>query len=51
MYCTNSLLKSEGGISTYQVIERVHINGAYIKKYDLLFTLLISVLLMSQFHV
>jgi hypothetical protein len=32
MYCTNSLLKSESGISTYQVIERVHINGSYIKK-------------------
>jgi hypothetical protein len=32
LYCSNSFLKSEGGISTYQVIERVRINGAYTKK-------------------
>jgi hypothetical protein len=32
MYCGCTLLKSEGGISTYQVIERVKINDSYIKK-------------------
>jgi hypothetical protein len=32
LYCSRSLLKSEGGISTYQVTERVEMNGAYMKK-------------------
>jgi hypothetical protein len=32
MYCDSSLLKSEGGISTYQVIKRVEINESYMKK-------------------
>ncbi|XP_059460602.1 protein FAR1-RELATED SEQUENCE 5-like isoform X2 [Corylus avellana] len=32
LYCSGSLLKSEGGISTYQVTERVEINDAYTKK-------------------
>jgi hypothetical protein len=32
MYCSCSLLKSEGGISTYQVMERVETNDAYMKK-------------------
>lgn len=30
--CGCSLLKSEGGISTYQVIERVEVSDAYTKK-------------------
>jgi hypothetical protein len=32
LYCSYSLLKSVGEISTYQVIERVEINDAYMKK-------------------
>jgi zinc finger SWIM domain-containing protein 3 len=32
MYCSSSLLKSECGISTYQVIEQVEINESYRKK-------------------
>jgi hypothetical protein len=32
MYCGCSRLESEGGISTYQVIERVEINDSYMKK-------------------
>ncbi|XP_062163714.1 protein FAR-RED IMPAIRED RESPONSE 1-like [Alnus glutinosa] len=32
MYCGSSLLKSECGIRTYQVIERVEINESYRKK-------------------
>jgi hypothetical protein len=32
LYCTGSLLTSEGEISTYQVTEQVDINDAYTKK-------------------
>ena len=32
LYCSGSLLKGEGGISTYQVTEQVEINDAYTKK-------------------
>jgi hypothetical protein len=32
LYCTGLLLKSEGEISTYEVLEKVEINDAYTKK-------------------
>ena len=32
LYCTSLLLKSEGEISTYEVLEKVEINDTYTEK-------------------